>query len=189
MHLTLCDYLADVVQNAVEAGAGRVIVDVREGGGAVEIAVVDDGKGMDEATLKKAFDPFHSEPGKHPGRRVGLGLPFLRQAVEQTGGVMSVESKPGAGTAVRFRFPAAHPDTPPAGDWAGTLIGLMTLPGEYDLAVTRRRGAAAYAVTRSELSEALGGLETAETLALAREYLAGREEELKEAAACGTPIE
>jgi hypothetical protein len=189
MHLTICDYLADVVQNAVEAGAGRVTVDVREGAGAVEIAVVDDGKGMDEATLKKAFDPFHSEAGKHPGRRVGLGLPFLRQAVEQTGGLMKVESRPGVGTAVRFQFPISHADTPPAGDWAGTLTSLMALTGGFDLAVTRRRGAAAYAVSRSELSEALGGLDTAETLKLAREYLAGLEEELNEAAALGTPIE
>jgi hypothetical protein len=180
MHLTLCDYLTDVVQNAVEAGAGRVTVEVREERDAVEIEVVDDGKGMDAGALEKAFDPFYSEPGKHPGRRVGLGLPFLRQAVDQTGGELKVESKPGAGTAVRFRFPAAHADTPPAGDWAATLVGLMGLPGDFELAVTRRCGARGYAVARGELIEALGGLDTAETLSLARQYLQGREDELKE---------
>jgi hypothetical protein len=180
MHLTVCDYLTDVVQNAVEAGASRVTVDVREERDGLEVVVTDNGKGMDAETLKRAFDPFYTEPGKHPGRRVGLGLPFLRQAVEQTGGVLKVESKPGEGTALLFRFPAAHADTPPAGDWAATLTGLMALPGAFELSVTRRRGAAGYAVARGELTEALGGLDTAETLSLARQYLEGRENELKE---------
>jgi hypothetical protein len=181
MHLTLCDYLTDVVQNAVEAGASRIVLEAVEDREGVELTVVDNGKGMDPEALKRAFDPFYTEAGKHPGRRVGLGLPFLRQAVEQTGGTLRADSKPGEGTAIRFRFPAAHADTPPAGDWAGTLTGLMALPGEFELTVTRRCGAAGYAVARGELAEALGGLDTADTLALARQYLEGREDELKEA--------
>lgn len=179
MHPTLCDYLTDVVQNAVEAGAARVILEVREDGEGVAVTVADDGKGMDEAQVRKAFDPFYSEPGKHPGRRVGLGLPFLRQAVDQTGGRLTLESRPGRGTVVRFTFPAGHPDAPPAGDWAATLTGLMALPGGFDLAVTRRRGASGYAVSRRELAEALDGLETAENLALAKQYIGEREDELK----------
>jgi anti-sigma regulatory factor (Ser/Thr protein kinase) len=180
MHLTLCDYLSDVVQNAVEAGAGRVMVEVREVPDAVTVSVADDGKGMDGETLKRAFDPFYSEPGKHPGRRVGLGLPFLKQAVEQTGGRLDVKSEPGKGTSLSFRFPAKHPDTPPAGDWAGTLTALMALSGEFEMVFSRTRGAAGYAVARSELTEALGGLGTADALSLARRYIEGREDELKE---------
>lgn len=182
MHMTLCDYLADIVQNAVEAGASRVIVEGLEGNGAVEIGVADNGKGMDAAAVKRAFDPFHSEPGKHPGRRVGLGLPFLRQAVDQVGGTLALTSAPGAGTTVRVRFPAAHADTPPAGDWAGTLTGLMTLSDRVELVVKRSRGGRGYEVSRSELAEALGGLDTAETLAWARRYFEGQEQDLNDVA-------
>jgi hypothetical protein len=182
MHLTLCDYLTDIVQNAVEAGSSRVSVEVCEGEGAVRVDVSDNGKGMDPAALKRAFDPFHSEAGKHPGRRVGLGLPFLRQAVEQTRGALDVMSEPGAGTTVRFRFPADHADTPPAGDWPGTLTALMALSGGCELVVKRERDGRGYTVERGELIEALGGLETAETLSLARLYFEGQEQDLNDRA-------
>ncbi len=182
MHVTLGEYLLDVAQNAVEAGASLVIVDVTENGEGWEVNVADNGKGMEAGALQRVFDPFHTEPGKHAGRRVGLGLPFLRQAVEQAGGRLDVKSEPGTGTSVHFRFPADHVDAPPAGDLAGTLNALMALPGEYELVAHRRRGSAGYSVSRGELSEAIGGLETAEALGLARRYLDGQEESLKAAA-------
>lgn len=183
MHVSLGDYLTDIVQNAVEAGANLVIADVLENGGAVEVNVADNGKGMDEGALKRAFDPFYTEPGKHAGRRVGLGLPFLRQAVEQAGGMLDVKSEPGTGTSVHVRFPSDHVDTPPAGDMAGTLTALMALPGGYELVVHRRRGDAAYTVSRNELAGAIGDLETAGALGLARRYFDGQEETLQAAAA------
>ncbi len=184
MHLTLCDYLLDLVQNAVEAGASRVTVDAREGDGFAELGVLDNGKGMDDAAVKRAFDPFHSEPGKHPGRRVGLGLPFLRQAIDQTGGALEVTSEPGAGAAVRARFRTDHADMPPAGDWSGTLTALMALTGGFELVVKRERNGRTYAVARTELIEALGGLDTAETLSLARQYFEGQEQDLVDPASC-----
>ena len=92
MHATICDCFADTVQNAIEAGASRIDAELTENGETVKVVIKDNGKGMDEAVLKRVWDPFYSEAGKHDKRRVGLGLPLLRQMVEATGGKLTLDS-------------------------------------------------------------------------------------------------
>ena len=82
MHATLADMIADTAQNSIEAGATNVEVSVTEAEGRILVDIRDNGKGMDEATLKRVFDPFYTEPGKHDKRKVGLGLPLLKQICE-----------------------------------------------------------------------------------------------------------
>lgn len=180
MHPTLSDMMADIVQNSFEAGASNVTLSVVERGGRMEVEVLDDGCGMDAETLAGAMDPFRTAAGKHPGRRVGLGLPFLKLAVEQCGGRVEVESAPGKGTRVRFGYDAGHVDAPPMGDFAGMATGLMNYPGAREVRVVRKRGGKGYEVTRGELAEAAGDLSTAEGLGLAKAFFSSNEEELAE---------
>ena len=179
MHASLSDHLLDLVQNALEAGSNAVMLDVRVDDERVEIFVSDDGCGMNADTLARALDPFFSEAGKHPGRSAGLGLPFMRQAAEAADGGLELASEEGLGTSVHVWWSARHVDAPPSGDLAGAVTALMALPGDHELQVSRRLGAASWRVTRSELLEALGGLEQAGELALARRYIAGLEENLE----------
>ena len=101
MHASVCDIITDLVQNAVEAGAKRVELDVATGPERVSVRVSDNGKGMDAATLKRVSDPFFTEAGKHDHRRVGLGIPLLLQTAEASGGektdagVVRVDDCPG----------------------------------------------------------------------------------------------
>ena len=116
MHATICDCLADAVQNAIEAGATRIEAVLEEDDEAVRITVRDDGKGMDGATLARVWDPFFTEPGKHARRRVGLGLPLLRQMAEATGGEVSIDTAKClyAGLVTdtgRFQYEAVRPET------------------------------------------------------------------------------
>jgi putative nucleotidyltransferase with HDIG domain len=71
----------------------------------VAVTVTDNGCGMDEATLKRAFDPFFSS--KPAGRRRGLGLPKAQRWVESSGGSMRLESRPQQGTRTLMLLPAA----------------------------------------------------------------------------------
>ena len=179
MHATVCDYIADLVQNSVEAGATRIGLKLETGPAQVLVTVADNGCGMDAAQLQRAEDPFFSAPGKHDSRRVGLGLPLLRQAADTTGGTLQILSAPGEGTTVSFSFDTQHVDTPPLGDLTGTLLTLLALPGNYDRTVQRCAVTGQYVVARHELLETLGDLENAMNLALAREYLASQEMELE----------
>ncbi len=178
MHATLADVIADTAQNSIEAGAGKVDVSLSEGDGRIAVEIRDNGKGMDEATAKRAFDPFYTEPGKHDSRKVGLGLPLLKQMCEACGGGVTIESEPGVGTRLSYHFDAANIDLPPMGDLAETLVTLFNYPGDFELTFTHRKGEGEYSISRSELADAVGGLESIEGISLAREFMRSQEESL-----------
>jgi hypothetical protein len=156
-----------------------VTVSLVEDGEYVSVSIADNGKGMDEGVLGRVFDPFFTEAGKHDRRKVGLGLPILKQLCEATGGELELKSEKGAGTSLRYRFEAGHLDLPPMGDIAGMTLALFNYPGDFELKFTHRRPAGEYSISRSELRDALGSLDTVETLAMAREFLESQEEALK----------
>ena len=178
VHATVCDTLADLVQNSIEAGALRIELDVYTGPDAIRVRVADNGKGMDRETLSKAKDPFYSENGKHNHRRVGLGLPLLYQTAEAVNGKADVQSTPGKGTTVVFEFDANHIDTPPLGDLPATLLGLMTFEGAFDLILKRETPKDGYRVSRGELADVLGNLTEPANLILARDFLRSQEQGL-----------
>jgi hypothetical protein len=64
------------------------------------------------------------------------------------------------------------------GDIAKMVVTLFNYPGDFELVFTHRKGAEEYTVSRSELVEAVGSLETVEGIALAREFLSSQEEAL-----------
>lgn len=180
MHYCLGDYVLDIAQNAVEAGSRKVSIVLEEDGTGRSVSIEDDGKGMGEEELKRALDPFYTDGVKHASRKVGLGLPFLRQATDQAEGSFSIESEKGRGTKVAFSFPASSLDSPPLGDLTSLFLSLLCLPGDHELVLRRRRTGRDprdYELVRSELAEALGGLERASSLALLRDYLVSQEED------------
>ncbi len=70
----------------------------------VVVLVTDTGRGMTAEVLRRAFDPFYSH---HPaGRRRGLGLSKVQRWLQQGGGMIRLESEPGAGTRAEVRLPA-----------------------------------------------------------------------------------
>jgi Histidine kinase-, DNA gyrase B-, and HSP90-like ATPase len=178
MHATRCDLLTDLVQNAWEAGATDVAVEMSQHAGRFELKVEDNGCGMDPETLRKAVDPFESAPEKHPGRTVGLGLPFVKMTAEACGGSLSVDSVVGRGTVVRMELNPSHVDTPPLGDVPATLAALMNAAGQ-ELRIRRVADGGAYEVKRSELVAALGDLSDVGSVSLMKDYFSSNEEAIR----------
>ena len=73
----------------------------------VAVTIADNGCGMAENTLKRAFDPFFSS--RAAGRRRGMGLPKALRWVEASGGQIRLESRQGQGTRSLVLLPAAQP--------------------------------------------------------------------------------
>lgn len=76
----------------------------------VVVSVTDNGRGMDEETLRHAFDPFFSVMSA--GRRRGLGLAKSLRWIECSGGSIQLESRPLQGTRVMVLLPAAWSEAP-----------------------------------------------------------------------------
>ena len=170
--------MADIVQNSFESGAKHVSLSIVEEGDRLAVEVRDDGCGMDEATQARVLDPFYTAPGKHPRRKVGLGLPFLKMTTDLCGGTFLLESAPGKGTTVAFTLDLANVDTPPMGDLPSLFVTLMNYPGEHDLAIHHAVNGTVFDASRSELEGVLGSLTDAGALALLNEYFASNEAEL-----------
>ena len=64
------------------------------------LSVLDTGTGMDEATLRRAIEPFYSTKGV--GQGTGLGLSMVHGLASQLGGALTISSTPGIGTKVEL---------------------------------------------------------------------------------------
>jgi CheY-like chemotaxis protein len=69
------------------------------------LAVADTGTGMDDATLARATEPFFTTKGA--GKGTGLGLSMVHGLAAQSGGVLRLSSRPGAGTTAELWLPRA----------------------------------------------------------------------------------
>jgi hypothetical protein len=180
MHATAADYMTDIVQNAVEAGASRITVRVTQAGALLTIQVEDNGAGIDQATLQLIRDPYTTTGVKHLRRRAGLGLAFVAQAAEQCGGRLAVDSTPGRATAVSCDFDLSHIDAPPLGDISLAAVAAMNMAGEAEVIFERVSDDSGYQICSSRLAGILGNLSEAANLRLARDYIRSAEAELME---------
>jgi hypothetical protein len=179
MHATLCDLITDLVQNSIEARATEITLNVEETKKNLNVVISDNGKGMSAETLEKAKDPFYSDGRKHSHRKVGLGLPFLFQTAEMTGGTAAIESKEGVGTTVTFNVDPSNVDLPQFGNFTTAAVTLMSYGFEGNLNIARSVDGKAYAVSKDELSDVLGDLNDTENLVLLKKFIASHEEELR----------
>jgi signal transduction histidine kinase len=99
--------LVNLIVNAAQAipddKKGLITVRTRMEKDTVIIEIEDNGKGMDEKTLKLIFDPFFTTKRTKGG--TGLGLAIAFRIIEEHGGSISVSSKPGTGTLFTIRIP------------------------------------------------------------------------------------
>ena len=104
--------LVNLVQNAAQAGATKIAIEVsaRPGDVASELAVIDNGPGVPAADHARVFDPFFTT--KAAGTGTGLGLAVCRHLVATAGGSIEVGDAPGGrGAAFRVILPRAKHGT------------------------------------------------------------------------------
>ena len=106
-HERLRQLLLNLLFNAADAlgEKGRIEVRASSSGDVVQLAVGDDGPGIDREIIEQVFDPFVTT--KAPGQGTGLGLAVCHTIVERLGGSIEAANRKQGGAIFHVRLPAA----------------------------------------------------------------------------------
>lgn len=121
----------NLIANAIaySSEGGRVGVGAKIVDGAVEIAVTDQGIGIEADELERVFERFYridQARSRNTGGS-GLGLSIVKHTVQNHGGDVRVWSKPGRGSTFMIRLPLAEPPIEASGATASPTTD--DLPG------------------------------------------------------------
>lgn len=163
-------HMMDIVQNSIRGDAKEIDICFFEDSrhNKLTFRVEDDGRGMDETTLKKLTDPFFTT---RTSRKVGLGIPFLKMTCEQAGGSLSLFSEEGVGTTVEAFYRTDHPDCLPLGDVAGCAALLLKTNQDLHLRFSYRTENENFVVDSEELKEHGIDLRYPEMLAALKDFI------------------
>ncbi len=148
-------HILDIMQNSITAKATLIRLELEENvtDDFLEFKIIDNGCGMTKEQVSAVIDPFTTS---RKTRKVGLGIPLLKTAAEQTGGWLSIESVKGEGTTLLARFGYSHIDRQPLGDMAETMLGLITAYGDIDFVYTHKVNGKGYELDTRQMREMLG---------------------------------
>ena len=161
--------ILDISENSVKAGASLIRIVLDEKDNKLTLTISDNGCGMKRDILEGVVNPFYTT---RTTRKVGLGVPLLKLAAEQTGGGVAIESQHESeypethGTCVTAVFYMDHIDFTPLGDIVSTIVTLIQGSPEIDFAFAHSMKNGSVSLDTRELRTVLDGvpLNTAEVL-------------------------
>ena len=119
----------DITQNSISAGADIIEISLVENTEKLlTLTIKDNGCGLSAETVMNVTNPFYTT---RTTRKVGMGIPLLKLAAEQTGGMLSIESVTkesdplNHGTVVKATFHTDSIDFTPVGDMVSTMCVII----------------------------------------------------------------
>ncbi len=131
----------DIAKNSVKARATLITITLIEENGWLTLTIADNGCGMTPEVVEAVANPFYTT---RTTRKVGMGIPLLTLAAEQTGGRIRITSRHESeypethGTEVVATFDTTHIDFTPVGDLPTTIQTLIMGSPEIDFAFLHR---------------------------------------------------
>ena len=149
----------DLTMNSVKAGATLINIHITEDDERLKLEIIDNGCGMTAEFLRGVIDPFCTT---RTTRKVGLGIPLLKLAAEQTGGEVSITSRHESeypqdhGTQVSATFYKQHIDFTPMGDIISTVTTLIQGSPDIDFVFLHKFATFDVSLDTREVREVLG---------------------------------
>ncbi len=149
----------DIAKNSVKARATLIGISLVEEGNKLTLTITDDGCGMKPEVVETVVNPFYTT---RTTRKVGMGIPLLILAAEQTGGTVTVSSRheeaypDSHGTAVTAVFYTDHIDFTPIGDLVSSIETLIMGSPEIDFTFVHDMNGHRVELDTRQLREVLG---------------------------------
>jgi len=155
MMIELALNILDLVENSIKAKASFIEISLDEStiDDILALKIMDNGQGMDNDFARSIKSPFVTT---RTTRRVGLGIPFIRQITEMCEGEFNIASEKGKGTKLEAVMKNSHIDRPPIGDIAGAIHSLIVLNPDIDFKFTYKKDNNNYSIDSREWKEVLG---------------------------------
>ena len=168
--------ILDIAQNSVKAKAENILIKIVEAQNTLTLTITDDGCGMTEETVKNVMNPFFTT---RTTRNVGMGVPLLKLAAEQTGGGIEIQSVSENddpvhhGTTVTARFNKNHLDFTPLGDIVSTVTALIQGAPNINWQFIHQKDSGSVELDTAEMRSILGDvpLDSYEVIKWIEDYL------------------
>lgn len=147
-------HLLDIAQNSIRAKASVIKITIKEDLKANKFSMMieDNGTGMSAALTRQVTDPFVTT---RTTRKVGLGLPLLKQNCIMSGGALEINSEEGKGTVVTAVMQYDHIDRLPIGDMASSMCVLIQANPTVDFIYTHYYNDQVFILSTREIKETL----------------------------------
>ncbi len=151
--------ILDIAENSIKAKATDIAIKITEDDEKLNFSISDNGVGMEKSFLESVTNPFTTTRTTRP---VGLGIPLLKMAAEQTGGSVEIKSKyykdyPDThGTITSATFYKNHIDFVPLGNIIETVVTLIQGNPGLNFVFTHRIGDKLVSLDTKELKSVLG---------------------------------
>lgn len=170
-------HVLDIAENSAHADATLIEIEIIEDSkkDCLSIQIKDNGRGMDDEILKRVMNPFYTT---RTTRRVGLGIPLLKQNCELAGGTLTLKSELNKGTLLLATMQLSHIDRLPIGDMASTMITLINAYPTIDWVYTYQKDNQIAEVDTREMKAILGdvSLEEPEIMQWIQDYIKDQHE-------------
>ena len=147
-------HLLDIAQNSIRAKASVVKITIEEKirTNQLRMIIEDNGTGMSATLVSQVTDPFVTT---RTTRKVGLGLPLLKQNCIMSGGALEIHSEVGIGTIVTAVMQYDHIDRLPIGDMASSMCVLIQANPTVDFIYTHFYNDQVFVLNTREIKETL----------------------------------
>lgn len=147
-------HILDIAMNSVKAEAKLIEINIEESikNNFIKITIKDDGKGMSKEVLEQVTNPFYTT---RTTRKVGLGLPMLKEASERCSGYLKINSELGVGTIMECFFERNNIDRAPLGNIGDTIMVIINSLIDSELIYTHEVDGNEFQISTVQIKEIL----------------------------------
>lgn len=151
-------HILDIVMNSIKAQASLIelIIEDSKINNFLKITIKDNGKGMSEEIINKVTDPFYTT---RTTRKVGLGIPMLKESCERCNGYLKISSKLSVGTTIFCYFERDNIDRAPLGNMGETIMTIINSMDDSDLIYTHITDVGTFIFNTTEIKTMLEGMD------------------------------